>query len=508
MFAVINVVPRRGDDSARIEATAEAGPHGYHHLGTAWNQSLGTASEVALAAQWGRADGEDLYYPEYDSPQTNHGIARDLDWEEYWSLQGKVRHHGLTVQGLAASRRNGIPTGSFGVIFNDRRSRSRDAGGRLEVRLDHVVRPGLEAQLRGSAGRTTYEGEFPFPLITTSYRYRELATGDWVGAEGRLGWEHGAGHRLVVGAEGRRQVQARYRSWLDSRPYYTVEFPYHVISGYAQEEVQLRRDLSAVIGLRLDDRSPGAAATSPRAALLWHPGAATDVKLLYGWAFRTPTLYEVEYAEPWQSKGNSELTTEKIRTVELVLDHRLGSSLMTTASLYHYRIDDLIEQRIDSTDGLAQFRNTGQVDAHGLELEATGRLPADLSGFASCSWQRTTDRDGERLPNSPSLMLKGGLARPLGRRLSLSTDWRYESGRLTLPREAGVAPVSTDDYLLGNLRLILRPPWSRRLAGMAFTATIDNLLDARYEVPGGVEHRQLAIAQDGRCWRLGAQYGF
>ncbi|MFA6111457.1 MAG: TonB-dependent receptor, partial [Candidatus Latescibacterota bacterium] len=367
----------------------------------------------------------------------------------------------------------------------------------------------LEVQVRGSAGRTIYEGDSPFGgLFGTSYRFRERATGDWVGAEGRLAWEQDTGHRLVVGAECRRQVQARYRSWYDSLPYYTVEFPYRVISGYVQEELRFRRDLDAVIGLRLDDRSPGASAISPRAALLWHPDPATDVKLLYGWAFRTPTLYEVEYADPWQSKGNPELTTEKIRTGELVLDRRLGSALMTTASLYHYRIDDLIEQRIDSTDGLAQFRNTGQVDAYGLELEATFRLQIDLSGFASGSWQRTTDRGGERLPNSPSLLLKGGLSRSLGQRLVLATDWRRESGRLTLQRQAGAAPVSTDAYLLGNLRLILRPLLSGRFARLAVTATVDNLLDTRYQSPGGAEHRQIAIEQDGRLWRLGTQYGF
>lgn len=508
MFAVINLIPRQGGDRNQVEASAETGAYGYHRVGAAWSRSLGLVSEASLAVQWGRSDGQDLYYPEYDHPETGDGVARDLDWEEYWSLHGKARHRGFTVQGVAASRRTGIPTGSFGVVFNDPRTRSRDANGRLEIRFDRAVRAGLGVQLRGSVGRTTYVGISPFALLGTTFRFREEAIGDWVGGEGRIGWEQSAGHRLVAGAECRRQVNARYRSWYETIPYYTVEFPYRVLSGYLQEELQLRSDLSAVIGLRLDDRSPGAAATSPRAALLWHPDRTTGVKLLYGQAFRTPTLYEMEYAEPGASKGNRSLSTERIRTVELVVDRRLSQALMATASLYHYHIDDLIEQRLDPTDGLAQFRNTGQADARGLELEATFRLPVELSGAASCSWQRTTDRDGERLPNSPSLLLKGSLSRPFGRRLILATDWRHESGRRLLPRPAGAAPAATDPYLLGNLRLIARPSRSGRCAGLSLTATVDNLLDTRYQTPGGTEHRQAAIEQDGRCWRLGVQYGF
>jgi outer membrane receptor protein involved in Fe transport len=98
----------------------------------------------------------------------------------------------------------------------------------------------------------------------------------------------------------------------------------------------------------------------------------------------------------------------------------------------------------------------------------------------------------------------------LSRCLILATDWRWESDRRTLAVDANNRPIMARSGTVGNLRLTARASSTRReLLGRAQVAiSVRNLLDARYEYPGGLEHLQPAIEQDGRTWGVGLGYVF
>jgi outer membrane receptor for ferrienterochelin and colicins len=44
--------------------------------------------------------------------------------------------------------------------------------------------------------------------------------------------------------------------------------------------------------------------------------------------------------------------------------------------------------------------------------------------------------------------------------------------------------------------------------GLSLSAHVGNLFDSDYAYPGGDEHRQNVIAQDGRTFRIGATYNW
>ena len=68
----------------------------------------------------------------------------------------------------------------------------------------------------------------------------------------------------------------------------------------------------------------------------------------------------------------------------------------------------------------------------------------------------------------------------------------YDHGRLT------VYGTRTDAYLVANVTLTTRSLGDR----IGVSLSVRNLFDASYKTPGGFEHVQDGIAQDGRSFRL------
>ena len=49
---------------------------------------------------------ERLYFPEFNSPATNHGIAEDCDGDQYRQVFADLSYHGLTLEGAYGLREN------------------------------------------------------------------------------------------------------------------------------------------------------------------------------------------------------------------------------------------------------------------------------------------------------------------------------------------------------------------------------------------------------------------
>jgi outer membrane receptor protein involved in Fe transport len=78
----------------------------------------------------------------------------------------------------------------------------------------------------------------------------------------------------------------------------------------------------------------------------------------------------------------------------------------------------------------------------------------------------------------------------------LSTEWHYESRRLT------VQDTYTKPFLWTNLTLTTSSREGHWRGGFQ----VRNVLDARYRLPGGFEHLQDAIEQDGRTASVKLSY--
>lgn len=499
VFAVINLISRSPDTRPGVRGAVRAGSYGARGGSLDYRGEVAPGLGLSLGGTWDGSDGRDLFFPEYAAAGINAGQVHNKDWERRWAAFGKLRVEGLVLHGRYTARTKAIPTGAFSTDLAGRASTTRDEQGFVELRLDRPVDATRQLSARAYLNSSYYRGDY----FTGGVNYPDQAHYRVVGTEAALNWDIASSNRLTVGGELRHDLRATYRP--TEQPESRIDLPNTVVSVYLQDEHQITRSLSVLAGVRHDAYETSRDATSPRVAAIWAPTAASTFKLLYGRAFRAPSLYEVaDGGEDY--KANPDIRPEQLQTFEAVWQQRLGGRLLGTVSLFHYDIWDLIDFTVDPADSLFVYRNIGDARAYGVEGELRGSLGERGVGYLSYSYQDATDRaSGRRLSNSPDHMVKTGAGRDLTAWLGVGVDTRYESSRRTL------AGTETDPAFVTDLHLLYP---GRGSGGSSVSSRVEaslklhNLFDATYATPGGPEHRQAAIVQDGRSVSAELRYRF
>ena len=492
MFAVVNLVTRSADTQPGARGALRGGSHGARGGSLDYRGAVGRGLGLTVGGSWDGTDGQDLFYPEYQSPENNGGVAHDMDWERRWAFLGALRGDGFTLHGRYSARTKAIPTGAYETDLVGDPSKTRDDYGFLELKMDRPLDDARTVTARAYLNTNRYDGDY----ISGGENASDGARNEVIGAEAALHWDVASSNRLTVGGEARRDLRARYFT-PRARPRETDwNLPNTVLSAYLQDEHQITRSLSLLAGLRHDDYETSQDATSPRLAVIFSPSHGSTLKLLYGNAFRAPSPYEAADGGA-QYKENLDLRPETAQTMEAVWQQRLTPGLLGSVSVFHYDMRRLIDLTLDPVDSLFQYRNVGDAKADGFELELQGRLRSGGTGYLSYSYQDATDRaTHRRLTNSPEHMLKAGAAMDLTGWLGAAVDTRYESGRLTL------AGTETDPAFMTDVHFLLparsAPSPRGALERLELSLRVNNLFDASSATPGGVEHRQAAIAQDER----------
>ncbi|HEY4612660.1 MAG TPA: TonB-dependent receptor, partial [Bacteroidota bacterium] len=420
-----------------------------------------------------------------DTDSTNNGVAQNLDWDKYSSLFMTLTYRTLSFQALSTSREKGIPTASYGTVFNDPSARTLDKRQMVELQWTPSLGSDKGFSVRSYFDRYYYEGTYPYDAP----QY-DGSSGVWVGTELQFHWDVATNNRITLGAEYQRHLEADYLLEYQGETLFSRDFPYNIKSLYVQDEYQPTENLSLTAGLRYDSYSTFGNTTNPRGAIIYNPAKGSTVKLLYGTAFRAPNIYEVYFEDPISGlKPNLNLKPETIQTAEIVWEQRVSDGLFGIVSLYDYRMKNLIETQIDETDSLTQFQNINRVNAQGFEFELNFRLAGNLRGYASYTAQKAQDATTEiELTNSPRHLVKGGISFPAFQLLDVGVELLYEGERTT------VNNTQTDAFLLTNLNLRAQPFLDR----LRFSVLVRNVFDAQYKLPGGLEHIQDAIPQPGR----------
>jgi iron complex outermembrane receptor protein len=227
-----------------------------------------------------------------------------------------------------------------------------------------------------------------------------------------------------------------------------------------------------------------------------NPNPRRTIKLLAGDAHRVPTVFEMYLDDSAGGvKPNLALHSEKVRTLEAVWEERLTHVLFATASVYQFKATGLIEQLLDREDYLWQYHNAGTAEARGIELELDYRA-SRIWSYASYALEDARSQ-GEWLTNSPRSLAKAGITVPLAGRGRASAELAYDSGRRT------VADQVTDPFVGANASLA----WSVT-PHLHLRAGVRNLFDRRFATPGGVEHAEDVIEQDGRTFQVKATVRF
>jgi iron complex outermembrane receptor protein len=498
-FAVVNVTTKRGEDVNGVAVRAGAGNLGRAKVNGIAGRRFNNGLDVAVGASVEDLHGyEELYYPEFDDPSTNNGLAVGLDHDSLGTVNGRVSYRDVTVTAAYGRREKSVPTASFGTAFNDNRFVTEDWRGYVDAALDRTWR-GTQYAIRAYADTYRYDGTYPYEssvtgepnVLSTDYGY-----GTWWGAEGRATRRLPGRQTLTAGLEFRDYAQQAQGEAFEEDPStnWDADGATHVFAAYAQDEVRVRDKWLVSVGGRYDAYS-GFDRISPRASVVFMATPTRAIKYLFGSAFRAPNAYEFDYLT--QGVRNTDLRSETINTHEFVWEEYTGDWLRTTVSAYRNNVENLIELSVDEDDALT-FSNSGKVLARGLEVEAEVRTGgSQLVG--SYALQRTRNREtDEELTNSPRHLGKIRLAVPgpvAG--ATIAVEVQTMSQRLTVARSL------VGGHALANVNYV--HPINSRLA---FTATVRNLFEAKYADPASAEHRQETIPQDGRTGYIGLRWNW
>jgi iron complex outermembrane receptor protein len=500
-LGVIQVLTKKGRQVSGVEMSGEAGTqHTFKGRMTYGRRFEGPNTEILLSATKYRSKGSrELFYPEFNSPDTGFGTVRGADGEAHGNVFLNLSHGFLNLQGAFVSREKDIPTAAWGTVFNQAGTKSIDDRGYADLRFDRTFDNGLGVLARLYYDHYRYDGEYVFPYLLN----KDQAIGQSWGGEIKVTKVLFDRHRLVAGAEYTDYFRQDQLNW-DENPrveYLDDQRSTYQWAAYLQDEIRLLPGLILNLGVRFDHYGTFGDTTNPRLALIYAFQETTHVKLLYGESFRAPSVYELYYSDGnVTSKANPELQPEKIASYEFILEHDFPGQVKFTGSLFQNTIRNLIALQTDPADGLLVFRNVDKVETAGIGLEFEKRWSGGIRGRIAYTYQESENKlDGTVPVASPRHLAKMHVQIPfLNERLALSLEEQCVDSRRT------IGGTDAAPYFLTNVTLLAKG-W---ISGLEGSVSVYNVFDKRYEDPASQEHVQNTITRDGREFRFKLTYRF
>ncbi|MCF6436210.1 TonB-dependent receptor [Pseudoalteromonas sp. MMG022] len=149
---------------------------------------------------------------------------------------------------------------------------------------------------------------------------------------------------------------------------------------YVQLESVWNDQWRSTLGLRNDAYNDVADKTNPRATLIYSPNERHTFKLIYGQAYRVPSLGDLYDEESGLTIGNQNLHPTTIEALEFVYQF-VGEGFSISTSLFRNDINDLIDFRVDGDNVFLD--NIASNTAQGVEIDWQLRLfnKVQLKGF-------------------------------------------------------------------------------------------------------------------------------
>ncbi|WP_316865343.1 TonB-dependent receptor plug domain-containing protein [Ralstonia mannitolilytica] len=509
LFGVINVITKRGRDIGGVQVSGFTGspnaPNGREGRVT-WGQRADNGAEWLLSASMNDAPGRDLYFAEFNQPGVSDGVARGMDFDRARRLFAKGGFGEFGLSFGYADRTKGVPTAPYDQSFNDSRSRTVDTRYMLNGTWQHALDDMTDVSARLYWGHYVSQGDYTYNPPPAGIN-RDIFDTAWYGTELKLVTRRIERHTVAVGAELQRDYRDAMRNF-DTVPYVSYLDDHrsnHRMGLYLQDQFAFHSDWLLDSGLRYDHTSFAPGIFSPRVGLIWHATPSTTVKAIYGMAYRAPNDYELHYqtSAPGGEQLNSQLSAERIRTYEAVLEQRVAAGGKATVSVFQNNVSNLISQSEDPNTGLLFFSNVARVRTRGVELGYEQHWPGGARLRTSYSFQHSEDLDtGQTLTNSPRHMLKLNATVPVWREgWRTGVEAQYISSRLTT---SGAPLGRVGGYWIANLTVAA----ARLLPNLEMSASLYNVFGRRYADPAGPELVQPSIRQDGRSLGVKFTYTF
>ena len=491
VLATINIITKTPNEVGPVSLTASVGSFGEKKIQVMGSTPLGQNASLLLSGSVFNNSGEkSLYFPGFDTPQNNHGVAQRMDGEKGYHFFGNLVWRNWTFTTVISDRNKTQPISWGPTVFNDRGTHVVENSNYVEAAYTREVRGGT-LDWKTYYNQTHLGGRFDYPLESSTEDNRTLSWGDWVGTSLTYRLDVRRLGTLTAGLEGQVDLRA-LQSSSDVSPapieFVNIDRRDKTLGLFVQDERQLSQHWKLDLGVRLDLSHYRQSFVSPRAALIYQPSAVGTYKFLYGRAFRNPSAFDLFYEDGFTAVANPAARPEKADTVEVDVERKIGRRMNLITSVYGYRISDFLTG-VYTANGLIQTQNTGEIHATGFEIELNGRPSAWLQATASYAIQRSTDDVAKNvLPNSPDHQAKLRFAIPLGRRFDLSSGMQYYSSALTLAG-ARLNAVYLADFTVTSRRLI---------PNLDVQFGVRNSFNRNYSEPIALDPRADSMRQPGR----------
>lgn len=497
LFAVINVITKNGRDYRGLELSGEIASFDTEKSRMTYGNVLDNGLDFLVSGTYYDRDGETLYYREFDDPSTRNGRVKNDD-DDFKSFFVKTSISDFSLTAARVRREKGIPTAPWGTVFGDRGTRTWDYDSLIGLTYQHGFPDDLSVEAKLSYNQYDYYGDYVYDDGAGPYVNKDSFKGDWWLSELELTKKLSEQHKLISGVEAQYNVRQDQKNW-DSDIYLDKGESSKSWGVYIQDEFKVWHNLTIFAGLRRDYYDATGDIVNPRAGLVYNHSDDTTLKLLFGKAFRAPSVYELYYQDGSTTKPNPSLKPETIKTYEAVLEKYFDRNFHGSISGYYYKIRDLIDQTTD-TDGWIMFDNLDEVTAKGVETALDIKWVSGIRGRAAYSYVQTLDKTTRSsLANSPKHMVNLNLILPVIKdTLFAGIETKFTDTRKTLRGDR------TDDAIVTNLTLT----YENIVKRLELQVGVFNLFDEKYGYPGFAEHTQDIIEQDGRTVGVKLTYRF
>ena len=347
---VINVVTRPHDAQTGYEVGASTadGTVGRARIRAAYD--LGGGAGVWTSVQASHSSGNAYSFPQYASdPLTQGNTQPNVDRFNAGTWTGQLWWKALSVQWSLNTHDKHLPTGQFETILGDDRTRQRDSRVMVEAKFEPKITDTIQSTTRAHVNYYGYDGYFA-SIPELGGVSHDTYKGLWAGLEERLVFTPLREVRITVGGELQNhfKVDQFGENELFSAPAKNGVFlddhrTFQIGAGYAVADITPTRAVKLSIGGRYDDYSTFGGSFNPRVAVILKPYEGGNVKIMFGKAFRAPSIYELFYQQPGlQDAGGLNLHPESMYSAEIEYSHRFTPTVVGLVSVYENVITDLI----------------------------------------------------------------------------------------------------------------------------------------------------------------------
>lgn len=283
--------------------------------------------------------------------------------------------------------------------------------------------------------------------------------------------------------------------------------------GYVQDLISLTNDVDLVLGLRADDYSDYGVQLSKRAGLVYRASDTTTLKLLYGSAFRVPTLIEAYQNGHIDTRaGDSTIKPEETDTYEIVGIYTPNFKHKFSLDLFYSKLKNTIDiEEFGNT--ISGYQNMKQRYSKGVEFEYFYRTAQEhnfyLNGTYVYAEYTIPPEDmpivlvDYSMPDISKLMLKAMYVYRPTEHLSLGTTWRYFS-ETTPTRISWV----DNDSTVSALHIFDQTATYRFSSNSEMQFTVKNLFNTEVRLPSYYYVVNGGIEREGRNYFLSYIYHF